>query len=181
MKKSLFQFITIIPLALLLCLSFSCQKQVTEEEMKARVERDLEIINAGNLALIDELYAPEYVSHDYATNEERIGLDALKEMITSLRKGFPDINVTVDEIIVMGDKTVTRQTVTGTNTGSLQMPEGELPPTGKKIRFSGVTISRRVNEKIVEAWVFYNTLDLVTQLGFTVTPPQPPESPEEKK
>jgi len=153
---------------------------VTEEEMKARVERDLEIINAGNLALIDELYAPEYVSHDYATNEERIGLDALKEMITSLRTAFPDINVTNDEIIIMGDKTVTPWTMTGTNTGPLQASEGELPPTGKKIRLSGVTISLYVNEKIVEEWSYWNVLDVVIQLGWTITPPQPPE-PEEKK
>jgi len=189
MKKSLFQFITIIPLALLLCLSFSCQKQgekaetpeaMTEEEMIARVERDLEIWNAGNLALVDELYAPEFVSHNYATNEEQVGLDALKEGITSTRTAFPDFNLTNDEIIVMGDKTVTRWTMTGTNTGPLQASEGELTPTGKKVRVSGVTIARRVNEKIVEEWDYFNVLDMAIQLGFTITPPQPPE-PEEMK
>ena len=182
MKKFLIQFITIIPLALLLCLNFSCQKQVTEEEMKARVERELEILNAGNLALVDELYAPEFVSHNYATNEEQVGLDALKEGITSMRITLPDINVTYDEIIIMGDKTVTRWTMTGTNTGPMQaIPEGELPPTGKKIRLSGVTISRRVNEKIAEEWIYFNVLDMLIQLGWTITPPQLPESPEEKK
>jgi steroid delta-isomerase-like uncharacterized protein len=188
MKKSLIQFITIIPLALLLCLNFSCQKQateeaaeaMTEEEMIALVERDLEIINAGNLALVDELYAPEYVSHNYATNEEQVGLDALKEGITSTRTTFPDINVTYDEIIAMGDKTVTRWTMIGTNTGPMQATDGELPPTGKKVRVSGVTIARRVNEKIVEEWDYFNVLDMVMQLGWTITPPQPPE-PEEKK
>ena len=92
-------------------------------------------------------------------------------MITSLRTAFPDINVTNDEIIIMGDKTVNRWTVTATNTGPLQTPEGELPPTGKKIRFSGVAISRRVNEKIVEEWSYFNMLDLLLQLGFTITPP----------
>jgi steroid delta-isomerase-like uncharacterized protein len=180
MKKFLIQFITIIPLALLLCLNFSCQKQATEEEMIARVERELEILNAGNLALVDELYAPEFVSHNYATNEEQVGLDALKEGITITRTTFPDINVTYDEIIIMGDKTVTRWTMTGTNTGPMQATEEELPPTGKKVRLSGVTISRRVNEKIAEEWSYFNVLDMVIQLGWTLTPPQPPE-PEEKK
>ena len=175
--KKLFMF---IPLVFLLCFTFSCQKQVTEEEMIARVERELEIWNAGNLALVDEFYAPEYVSHNYATNEEQVGLDALKEGITSMRTTLPDINMTYDEIIIMGDKTVTRWTMTGTNTGPMQASEGELPPTGKKIRLSGVTISRRVNEKIVEEWIYFNVLDMVIQLGFTITPPAPPE-PEEKK
>ncbi len=171
---------TIFPLVFLLCFTFSCQKQVTEEEMIARVERELEIWNAGNLASVDELFAPEFVSHNYATIEEEVGLDALKEGITSMRTTLPDINMTYDEIIIMGDKTVTRWTMTGTNTGPMQASEGELPPTGKKIRLSGVTISRRVNEKIVEEWIYFNVLDMVIQLGWTITPPAPPE-PEEKK
>ena len=186
MKKLL----VILPLVFLLCFTFGCQKQateeaaeaMTEEEMKARVERELEILNAGNLALVDEFYAPEYVSHNYATNEEQVGLDALKEGITITRTTFPDFNLTNDEIIVMGDKTVTRWTWIGTHTGPLQTTEGELlPPTGKKVRVSGVTISRRVNEKIVEEWSYFNVLDMVIQLGWTITPPQPPESSEEKK
>jgi len=183
------QLLMVFPLVFLLCFTFSCQKQgeevaeaMTEEEMKARVERELEILNAGNLALVDEFYAPEYVSHNYATNEEQVGLDALKEGITIMRTTFPDFNLTNDEIIVMGDKTVIRWTWIGTHTGPLQTTEGELlPPTGKKVRVSGVTISRRVNEKIVEEWSYFNVLDMVIQLGFTITPPQPPESSEEKK
>jgi len=163
MKKLLF----VIPLALLLCLNFSCQKQVTEEipeamteeEMKARAERVLEIYNEGNLVLIDELYAPEFVSHEYATKEEVVGLDAFKQSITSLRTQYPDFNLTFDEIIVKDDKGVFLWTVTGTNTGPLQTPMGELPPTGKKVQVSGVSISRRVNEKTVEQWVFYNMLE----------------------
>jgi len=188
MKKSLIQFTMIVPLALLLCFTFNCKKQVeeapeatTEEEVKARAERVLEIYNEGNLVLIDELYAPEFVSHDYATNEEVVGLDAFKESITSLRTQYPDFNLTFDEIIVKDDKAVFLWTTTGTNTGPLQTPMGELPPTGKKVRVSGVSISRRVNGKTAEQWVFYNMLDVMQQLGFTLTPPQPPEPPEEKK
>jgi len=178
----------ILPLVFLLCFTFGCQKQateeaaeaMTEEETKALVERELEIWNAGKLALIDELYDPEYVSHDYAYHEELVGLDALKEMITSMRTAFPDFNLTFDEIIVMGDKTVTRWTSIGTHTGPMQTPDGEFPPTGNEVRLSGVGISLRVNEKIVEEWSYFNALDMLTQLGFTITPPAPPE-PEEKK
>ncbi len=184
MKKLLM----VIPVVILLCFTFNCKQgeemaeAMTEEKMKARVEQEMEILNAGNLALVDELYVPEYVSHNYATNEEQVGLGALKEGITSMRKTFPDINVTYDEIIIMGDKTVIRWTMKGTNTGPLQTTEGELlPPTGKKVRVSGVTISRRVNKKIVEEWIYFNVLDMVIQFGWTIAPPQPPESSEEKK
>jgi predicted ester cyclase len=184
MKKLL----TIIPLVILLCFTFGCQKAeevaegIFEEEAIVLLDKVLEIYNEGNLALVDEFYAPEYVSHNYATNEEQVGLDALKEGITISRKAFPDFNRTNDEIFVMGDKTVTRWTMIGTNTGPLRaIPEGELPPTGKKVRVSGVTISRLVSEKIVEEWSYFNVLDVVIQLGWTITPPQPHEPPEEKK
>jgi len=63
---------------------------------------------------------------------------------------------------------VARWTVTGTNTG----PMGDLPPTGKKVRFSGVTIFRVVNGKFVEKWTYYNELTILRQLGYTITPPQ---------
>ncbi len=189
MKKFLIQFITIISIVLLLCVNFSCQKQVPEEipeamtveEAQARVERVLQIYNTGNLDSIEEFFAPEFVSHDYAANQEQVGLDALKKQIADLRTQFPDLIMTLDEIILMGDKTVTRWTATGTNTGPLQTPAGELLPTGKEAIIGGVTVSRRVNEKTVEQWVYYNMWDLLQQIGFTLTPPQPPEPPEEIK
>ena len=61
-------------------------------------------------------------------------------------------------------------TLTGTNTG----PREGQPATGKKIRLSGVTISRIVNGKIAEEWLYYNAAAFLTQLGFTITPPPAP-------
>ena len=181
MKKSLLQITMIIPLALLLCFTFGCQKQVeegiTEEEAKVLVERNLEIYNEGNLALVDELYDPEYVGHYYALPEDIGGLDALKKVVSFYRNAYPDdYNMMIDEMIVKGDKIVSRWTMTGTNTG----PRGDVPPTGKKVRMSGIIISRITNGKIVEDWNVYNLLDVMQQLGFTLTPPQP-AAPQEKE
>ena len=180
MKKSLLQLTMIIPLALLLCFTFSCQQQVeegiTEEEAKALTESSLEIWNEGNLALIEEVYAPEYVRHDSAFPEDIVGLDDFKKLITFMRTAYPDFNVTFDDMIVKGDKVVVRWTMIGTNTG----PRGDLLPTGKKVRISGISMSRIVNGKTAEEWQFYNSLDVALQLGFTLTPPQPP-APQEKE
>jgi steroid delta-isomerase-like uncharacterized protein len=182
MKKSLFQFITIIPLALLLCLSFSCQQQVeegiTEEEAKAFVDQDLEIWNEGNLAVVDEGYDPDYTRHYVDIFEDIVGIDAFKQWITDVRTAFPDFHITIEgEIIVKTDKIVSRRIGEGTNLGSFL----GLPPTGKKVKFFGVNILHIVNGKVVEEWVYFNQASLLQQLGFTLTPPQPPESPEEKK
>jgi steroid delta-isomerase-like uncharacterized protein len=182
MKKLL----TIIPLVILFCFAFSCQKQTTEEaperiseeEALHIVEYMLEIFNEGNLALVDEIFDPGFVRHDRALPEDIVGLDAFKTYVTSLRTAYPDFTATVDEQIVKGDKIVTRWTVTATNTGPLQTPMGELPPTGKKMSVPGAEIITVVNGKITDDWVFYNQLYAYQQLGFTLTPPQPPEEKE---
>ncbi len=61
-------------------------------------------------------------------------------------------------------------TITATHTGLLH----GIPPTGKSVRFSGMAIDRVVKGKIVEEWVYFNMLDLLQQLGFSLTPPSAP-------
>ncbi len=155
----------------LLCLTFSCQQQVeeglTEEEAKALVERDLEIYNEGNLAMADELIDPNYVEHDAANPEDIVGVDAFKERVTDLRTNYPDFNLTVEELIVKDDRIVWRWIGTGTNTGTTS----DIPPTGKKVQIEGVGILRVVDGKIVERLAYWNQTVLLTQLGYTITPP----------
>ena len=137
------------------------KESITEEEAKALIERGLEIWNEGNLALVDELYAPDYVGHEVDISEDRVGIDAVKEWVTGARTMYPDLNITTEEIIVKDDKIVERWTVTGTNANY-----------GKKVRYSGVCIFRVVNGKFVEGWYFYNEAEVLRQLGYTITPPQ---------
>ena len=177
MKKSLM----ILPLVILLCFTFGCQKQVeegiTEEEVQAFTDGVLEMWNEANLTIVDEVYAPEIVRHDCGVPEDIVGIENVKNYLENLFNAFPDLHITVDETIVAGNKGAQRWTMTGTNTGSW----GDMPPTGKNVQFSGVSIAHFVNGKAVEIWDFYNVLDMMQQLGFTLTPPQAPEPPEEKR
>ena len=181
MKKSLLQITMIIPLALLLCFAISCQQQVeegiTEEEAKVFIDRDLEIWNEGNLAVVDEGYDPDYVRHYVNIFEDFVGIDAFKKWITDVRTAFPDFHITIEgEIIVKADKIVSCWIAEGTNVGTFL----GLPPTGKKVKFFGVNILHIVNRKVVEEWIYLNQASLLQQLGFTFTPPEPP-APQEKQ
>ena len=163
MKKYLFTLIAFSFLA-----GASCQQKTdSDKEMKALADKTIEVWNGGSLSLFDEILSSEYVYHG---NEaiDIIGIDAYKENVTSIRTSFPDFKVTLNELIITGDKGVVRWTMTGTNTG----PFGELPPTGKKMSVSGVNISHVVDGKISEVWQFYNEALFYTQLGFTLTPPE---------
>ena len=79
--------------------------------------------------------------------------------------------MTFDEIIVKDNKIVTRWASTGTQTGALSMPFGELPATGKTIQVSGMALNSVENGKAVEEIVVFNVLEMLQQLGFTLTPP----------
>jgi len=176
MKKLLM----VLPLVFLLFFTFGCQQGeegITEEESQAFTDRVLEMWNKANIAIVDEVYAPEIVRHDCGVPIDIVGLENAKNHLGNFFNAFPDLNITVDETIVAGNKMAQRWTMTGTNTGHM----GDMPPTGKNVRFSGISIVHMVNGKAVEIWDFYNVLDMMQQLGFTLAPPQPPEAPEEKK
>jgi len=162
----------VVPLVLL-CFSFGCQQQarvrLTEEDAKALLEPYLEIFNEGNLAVVEEVIDPNYVLHHCNFPEDLVGIDRFKGWVTDNATGFPEFELTFDEIIVKDDKIVTLWTAAGTNTG----PLGNLPPTGKKVQVSGLAISRIADGKFAEEWVYFNMLDFYQQLGFTLVPPQP--------
>ena len=158
----------IVLIAFSLLTAVSCQEKIDiEKEMKVLAEKEINVWNGGPLSLFDEILSPEYVMHG-VDSKDIIGIDAYKENVTSTRTSFPDFNVSIDDLIITGDKVVMRWTITGTNTG----PLGDLPPTGKKFKVSGVTIGHVVDGKTREAWMFYNEVLSLSQLGFTITPPE---------
>ncbi len=185
MKKSFIQFIMILPLVLVLCFALSCQQQgqegMTEEEVNSISERYLKVWNEGDLDIIDELHADGYVRHYVDIYEDIVGIDAYKKWVTDTRTIYPDFNVTMEETIIANDKIIVKATVTGTNTGPLMTPMGELPSTGKKIRFRVADIIQVVDGKITEEWIYFNQTPVLLQLGFTLVPPQPQEEQEEIK
>lgn len=182
MRKSLFKLTTIISLVLLLCFAFSCQQQVPEttsaDELKANVRQEIdEAWNKGNLDVLDDLYDVNMVYH-VPPFSDVVGLEAYKQFIKSNRTSYPDLELTVQEIIVEGNSGAILWTYSGTQEGG--SPVLGIPPTGKHVVFKGCAFFHAVDGKTVETWNYVDWIGLMKQLGFTFTPPQPPQ-PEEKK
>src|SRR5215216_1787210 len=75
------------------------------EENKALVRREEEELFSGsNLDVADEIYAADYVGHDPSNPEDVRGLEAAKQAAADYRKAFPDLRVTVEDVIAEGDK-----------------------------------------------------------------------------
>jgi len=166
---------------LLLCCAFGCQSQMREETPAAVSETMAQAIaqkyvdarNTASLALLDEIYDSGVVVHDCSAPEDFVGLDALKAFYSNTHEGFPDLHFTIDETMVDGDKIIFVWTLSGTQSGVFRTPLGDIPPTGNKVKFSGVAINRLVEGKVVEEWVYFNVLEALLQLGFSFVPPQP--------
>jgi steroid delta-isomerase-like uncharacterized protein len=110
-----------------------------QEENKAVSRRVAEeIFNGGKLDLADELYAPDYVLHDPSLPEDLHGPEGLKQYAAMNLGAFPDARVTVEDQIAEGDMVATRWRATGTHTSELM----GIPPTGRRIEISGITINR---------------------------------------
>lgn len=119
-----------------------------------------------NLAIIDELIAPDYVGHDPTQPEPTRGPEGYRQFVGMYQAAFEDGMVTIDDVIAEGDLVVTRWTGRGTHTGELM----GIAPTGKEVTVSGITISRLANGKIAEEWELMDALGMMVQLGAV---PQP--------
>lgn len=113
------------------------------------------------MAAAAQYYAGDYVRHDPATLNLGTGLDAVKQVVRTYRTAFPDLHLTIEDLLADGDKVVTRWTVRGTHRGDLQ----GIAPSGKEITTPGISISRIVEGRIAEEWVHWDALGLLQQIG----------------
>jgi steroid delta-isomerase-like uncharacterized protein len=132
------------------------------EQNKAIVRRLVEELwNKGNLSLADELFAPTYTHHDASTPDVGRGPEGEKKRVTLYRTAFPDLRLTVEDMIAEGETVVARWSCRGAHRGDLS----GIAPTGKQFAISGVTIARFAGGKMVEGWVNWDALSLMQQLG----------------
>ncbi len=120
-----------------------------------------EVINEGKLEVAEEVVTPT-TRVDVPFAHPGHGIAGLQKIASSLRGGFPDINIEIDDVIAVADKVVLRwKTRRQTHTG---MYRG-LPPTGKEVRITGMTIFRFENGKIEEFWLEMDQLNGARQMG----------------
>jgi len=131
----------------------------TSKETSRRVFE--EVWNNQNLAAIDQLMAQNYVHHDPQSPNVPSGIEGYKQFVRQYLSAFPDLQMNIDEQVSEGDTVVIRWTATGTHKGNLP----PLPPTGKTIKVTGITVARLSNGKFVESWNNWDALGLLQQLG----------------
>ena len=105
-----------------------------------------EIFNQGKFQVADEIYAPDFRNHGV---HRTIDLKTDQAWVHAEKEAFPDLQISVQEMVAEGDKVAVLWTFQGTHTGWGY--EG-LPPTGTRVEVRGITIWRMVDGRIVEEW-----------------------------
>jgi predicted ester cyclase len=125
------------------------------EENKALVRRVQEVLwnHTGNLDAAAELFASDRVEH-------------AKQEAANVRRAFPDLESTIENLIAEGDKVVAHWKSRATHQGEYM----GILPTGNRVDFTGISIYRIAGDQIAESWGVSDQLDLMRQLGVIPTP-----------
>ena len=131
-----------------------------EEENKAIACRVVEeIFNKGDMSVLPELIAPNYVYHGAFGDAE--GLEGLREIIMAYRNAFPDIHATIDDMVAEGDKVAARITIKGTFEKEMM----GIAPTGKQLHTTEGVFIRFEDGKEAESYPFSDGVTFFRQLG----------------
>jgi predicted ester cyclase len=132
------------------------------EENKVIVRRiPEEVLNKGDLSVLDEIVAPGFVNLTPLPGLPDRGVEALRALVNTVRTAFPDLHYTLEASIAEGDMVVHLATARGTNTG----PFMGMGPTGKSATWKEIHIVRVVNGKIVDHTGIIDEAGMMRQLG----------------
>ncbi len=120
-----------------------------------------EVWNQGKLEVLDEIIAPNYINHSPGMPNPVPGPEGLKPIISALRKAFPDLCFTIENMVISETQVAIHCTMHGTHKGDLF----GLAATGRKIKVNQMQIERIINGKLVEHWRQSDDLGMMRQLG----------------
>ena len=130
-------------------------------ENKALVRRFYEEIDKGNIGILDELVAEDYIDHSPPPFPGLgSGREGVKQAFRMFQRATPGRHH-IDDQIAEGDRVVTRLTSTGRHEGDLP----GAPRTGNDMKVTSITIHRIANGKLVEKWAEKDVLALLQQIG----------------
>ncbi len=121
-----------------------------------------EILNGRKMDIADEILSLQYVDHSAGAP----GLENFKQYLGMITSVFPDIKVTIEDLLADDDKVAVRLTIHGTQLGSFR----GFPATGKQVTWTGMDIVHISKGKITERWSERDFLNMLLQLGHVQYP-----------
>ena len=139
----------------------------SEEENKAHYRRTFEeVFNQGNLALVDELVAPDFLDHEVPPGMNNRGPDSTRQIARMLWTAFPDLHFTIEELVAEADTVAGRVTMRGTHLGPFQ----GIAPTGRSFQQAHMHFVRFRGGLAIEHRAVRDDLGMMRQLGLIAAP-----------
>lgn len=136
---------------------------MTPDEMRALVRHHIEDgFNRNDWTVCEHTLADDYTARYGADGAANVGRDHYVMVCKFLRKSFPDVNITIEELVAEGDRVVNRYVEQGTLTGRAFMG---IEPAGQRYAKPGTTVYRVADGRLAESWGVEDTLGWFRQLG----------------
>jgi steroid delta-isomerase-like uncharacterized protein len=134
---------------------------MSTEQNKALARRMVEeIFNQGNISLVDDLFAPDYVERDELPPGMPRDREAVKLLTPMLHSAFPDLKATINDLIAEDDKVILHMTWTGTQKGEWM----GIPPSSRSISIGVIDIFRMAEGEFAEHWGLMDSMAMMQQL-----------------
>jgi predicted ester cyclase len=144
-----------------------------EAEENAKIVREFveKVYNEGKLDLIEKYIAEDFVDSSPGAPPDAKGPAFVRKQAEGTFAIFPDLKFADEDVIAEGDRVVIRWSSTSTFSGRMD----EIAGDGRPVRVEGISIMRMKDGKIAQSWDIVDRIGMLTQMGFTMTPPKPPE------
>lgn len=125
-----------------------------------------DVMVGGDLNALDEILTPGFVDHEEGPPGTPDGIDGVKAFVSMFREAFPDMQVSIEDVMEDGDRVAVRATMTGTHDGELM----GVPPSGNRVRLEMIDIVRIEDGRVAEHWGAADNLSLMQQIGAVQAP-----------
>ena len=130
----------------------------------ALVEQHYQNVSSAKIDAEDELFSPDVETIDPGAGTLR-GLEAFKMYEQAFQRAFPDGKLVVKSAIEAGNKVAVEGAYTGTHTGPLSGPNGEIPPSNRPLNLDVSDVFEIDGSRITRHRVYYDQVQFMTQLG----------------
>ena len=119
-----------------------------------------EVLNTGDVERVSDLCTEDVVDHE-APPEWPAGIEGVKAFVRTFRAAFPDLRVTIEDMLADGDRVAARVRMTGTHQGDFM----GVPASGSRVEFETIDIIRIADGKAAEHWGVTDNMALMQQIG----------------
>jgi steroid delta-isomerase-like uncharacterized protein len=140
----------------------------TNEESNRAIARRFvdEVFNHGNTKAYDELIADDYINHNPPVPGLPGSKAGFRQAVTLTREAFPDVHVSIEDMLAEGDRVMFRDTTTATHRGEFQ----GIPASGRELAWTEMHFFRVRDGQIAEHWANFDQLGILVQMGAVPSP-----------